>query len=120
MKPLIDVVIPTKNCADDLRRCLESLKRQTVPVHVIVVDANSVDDTVKVAREYGCTVLFEPGNLPKPVNNRCAYARNLGLKACKGMVVAFLDADVEVLYIFLFDLLLLPKLPMYKLYYNLK
>jgi len=96
MKPLIDVVIPTKNCADDLRRCLESLKRQTVPVHVIVVDANSTDDTVRVAREYGCTVLFEPKDLPDPVNNRCAFARNLGLRYCRSMAVAFLDADVEV------------------------
>lgn len=93
---MIDVIIPTLNCADDLRVCLRSLKKQTIPINIIVVDGNSIDKTVKVAKRYGATVLFEPKNLPKPVNNRLGLAKNIGLDHSTTEFVGFLDSDVIV------------------------
>jgi len=105
VKSFVDIIIPTKNCGSHLEKCLRSLKRQTVPVRVIVVDGGSTDNTVQIAYKYDCVVLHEPRDLPEVVNNRCAYARNLALKYARSCVVGFLDADVEVPSCWVEDLL---------------
>src|SRR6185369_10629803 len=54
--PDVSVVIPVKDRADELRRCLASLARLTYPqekIQIIVVDDGSSDDSPLVAREYG-------------------------------------------------------------------
>lgn len=52
-KPLVSVIIPTKNSARHLENCLLSIKRQTYPnIEIIVVDNHSTDDTVRIARKF--------------------------------------------------------------------
>ncbi|MCL4498669.1 MAG: glycosyltransferase family 2 protein, partial [Chloroflexi bacterium] len=49
--PGISVIIPTRNRADILDRCLRALERQTAPAgsfEVIVSDDGSTDDTRRV------------------------------------------------------------------------
>ena len=50
----VSVVIPVRNEAHNLPRCLESL--QDVG-EVYVIDSQSTDDTVEIARSYGATVV---------------------------------------------------------------
>jgi glycosyltransferase involved in cell wall biosynthesis len=85
--PSVSVVIPVKDDAGLLRRCLEALNAQRIPpVEVIVVDNASRDTTAEVARSHGARVVFEaaPG-IPA--------AAAAGFDAASGEVVARLDAD---------------------------
>lgn len=91
---MIDVIIPTKNCAMDLRDCLESLMVQIVPVNIIVVDANSDDGTRETALEYGALLVDEPPS--KIVGSRRGLACNEGLKHSKSEYVGFLDSDTII------------------------
>lgn len=45
-RPAIAVVVLNWNGADDTLACVESLRRSTVPIHIIVVDNGSTDDSV--------------------------------------------------------------------------
>jgi glycosyltransferase involved in cell wall biosynthesis len=85
--PTTSVVIPVKDDAPLLARCLEALARQTVPVdEVIVVDNASSDDSAAVARAAGARVLFcgDPG---------IAAAASTGYDAARGDLILRLDAD---------------------------
>jgi len=83
----VSVVIPVRDDAALLDRCLEALAAQRMPpAEVLVVDNASRDDTARVAREHGARVVFEaaPG-IPA--------AAAAGFDAASGDVVARLDAD---------------------------
>ncbi|MBD1539606.1 glycosyltransferase [Arthrobacter sp. S13_S34] len=83
----LSVVIPCKDDAGPLSRCLEALKAQTVaPLEVIVVDNNSSDDSARVAAGYGARVFSEtaPG---------IAAAASTGYDAALGDVIVRCDAD---------------------------
>lgn len=83
------MVIPTKNEAHQLGDCLDTLARQAYPrdrVEVVVVDARSTDGTREVARRHGALVVDDEGI-------GAADARNRGIAAATGDVVAFTDAD---------------------------
>lgn len=90
----LDVIIPTKNSGDIIRECLAALKSQTVDVSIIVVDAHSTDETVRIATEHGATVIPEPPSDVK--GSRRAVACNEGLKHSTNPVVAFIDSDTIV------------------------
>lgn len=50
----ISVIVPTFNVAPYIAQTLESIRRQDyTPLEVIVVDGNSTDDTVQIARRFG-------------------------------------------------------------------
>ncbi len=46
------VVVPNWNGEDDLKACLDSLVAQTVEPHIIVVDNNSVDNSLEIIESY--------------------------------------------------------------------
>lgn len=83
----ITVVIPAKDDAPALARCLAALARQTVPPdEVVVVDNASVDATPDVARAAGARVVREPRpGIPA--------AAATGYDAATGDVVVRCDAD---------------------------
>jgi succinoglycan biosynthesis protein ExoA len=89
-----DVIIATKNRAEELKTCLGSLAAQVDPVHVIVVDAHSEDGTREVTEGFGAEFFYEPPS--NVVGSRAAVARNEGLRHSSSKYVAFLDSDVEV------------------------
>lgn len=83
----ISVVIPVKDDAPLLERCLAALDGQTVrPLEVIVVDNGSVDDSRSVARAHDARLLDEP--VPG-----IAAASSTGYDAAIGTVIARCDAD---------------------------
>lgn len=89
------IVVPTRNRAPGLDTLLASLSTQTVPAEefeVVVVDNGSTDATAAVvaawaARHPGVRRVYEPA----PGVSR---ARNAGIAAARGPVVAFVDDDV--------------------------
>jgi glycosyltransferase involved in cell wall biosynthesis len=87
----VSVVIPTFNYGRFVCHAVDSVLRQTVAPHeVIVVDDGSTDDTARALRSYGDAI-----NLIRQVNRGVAAARNHGAREASGEVLAFLDADDE-------------------------
>jgi GT2 family glycosyltransferase len=88
----ISVVIPVRDAADELVRCLAALAESTrLPAEVVVVDDGS-SVPVSLPAPFPVPLLLErldPGRGP-------AAARNRGAAAATGEVLLFLDADVLV------------------------
>jgi glycosyltransferase involved in cell wall biosynthesis len=88
-EPLVSCIVPVFNGERYLSEALESILAQThARLEVIVVDDGSTDGTRTVARSYGGRVRYFHQE-----NAGHAAARNLGLDAANGPLVAFLDAD---------------------------
>ncbi len=89
--PRVSVIIPTFNQSKLLIEAVESALAQAYrPIEVIVVDDGSTDDTAQRIRPYaaGGQVLYL-----HQVNRRQAAARNTGIAASQGDLIAFLDHD---------------------------
>ncbi len=89
--PTISVIIPTLNCAEALAICLHSIASQDYPkesVEIIVVDGGSSDNTLSIARSFGCRVVSEPR-----LRHDQEARRSLGLRESVGELVAFIDSD---------------------------
>jgi glycosyltransferase involved in cell wall biosynthesis len=95
-QPFTSVVIATRDRAELLRRCLETLERVTYPsLEVVVVDnAPSSDETAQLV----AAAAGHPLDIRYAVERRpgTAVARNTGLGLAKGEIVAFIDDDVLV------------------------
>jgi glycosyltransferase involved in cell wall biosynthesis len=85
--PLVSVVVCCYNAALTLDECLESLDRLEYPNYeVIVVDDGSKDNTHEIIQEYDVRCIRVP-------NGGLSKARNLGIEAARGEMVAFIDSD---------------------------
>jgi GT2 family glycosyltransferase len=89
--PEVSVIVPARNAARDLRKCLERLQAsQNCRFEIIVIDDASTDETPHVALEFGVRLLqTEQRKGP-------AIARNRGATAARGEILVFIDADVLV------------------------
>lgn len=84
----VSVVIPVRNAEQQLDECLASIMR-CEPREIIVVDGNSTDRTLSIARKYPVRILSDDGRgLP--------VARLLGAGAACSHWVALIDSDVVV------------------------
>lgn len=82
----ISIIIPTFNEEEYLPQLLDSIKDQNyTDYEIIIADAQSQDNTRKIAETYGCTVV--EGGLP-------ALGRNNGANVAKGELLLFLDSDL--------------------------
>lgn len=89
---LISVVVTAFNEEKYLSKCLEALNNQTYPKNkfsITVVDNNSTDRTVQIAKEFGVRVISE-----KRQGNTFALKR--GMDEARGDVIAVTDADTQV------------------------
>jgi glycosyltransferase involved in cell wall biosynthesis len=84
------LIIATYGRTEELARLLASVRRQRHDVEVIVVDQNLDDRVARCLEETAAP--FEVRHLRTALRNVCA-ARNLGLEAATGEVVAFPDDD---------------------------
>lgn len=86
--PLVSVIVPVYNGAAFLGEALTSIRAQAYPaLDILVIDDGSTDDSAGVAaRTEGVRLLNQANRGP-------AAARNLGLAAARGDLIAFLDAD---------------------------
>ena len=85
------IIVPTFNDLNNLKRCLRGIYRQTFcDYEIIIINDGSSDETKKFLNssdKKNITII----NLEK--NKGPAYSRNLGIKKCNGLWVAFLDSD---------------------------
>lgn len=87
----VTVVIPCRNAVHTVGAAVASALAQSVPpLEVIVVDDGSDDGSADVAQAAGARILRPDQRV------NAGGARNHGLQAAGGNVVAFLDADVEI------------------------
>lgn len=91
--PTVDIIIPARNEAQTLGRCLERLGQQSYPdsqIRVIVVNHRSGDDTKAIALSYGATVI------EGDAQDTLGQLRNRGVTASDGLMIAFIDAHCLV------------------------
>ena len=100
--PEVSIIIPVRNGARWIRRCLESvlaLKFARQAMEILCVDNGSNDESVEILRSFqpAIRVLHEPR--PGP-----AAARNAGIRLASAPLVAFTDCDCAVDPLWLSDL----------------
>lgn len=84
---MISAVVLTKNEEENIVDCLESL---SFCDEIIVLDDNSQDRTVEIAKAMNAQVFVHP------LNNNFSKQRNYGLNKAKGDWAFFVDADERV------------------------
>lgn len=87
--PTIDVVIAALNEERSIGACLDALKSQDYPQHLltlyVVLDQRNSDRTGEIAESYSVTVRQAEGS-------GVPYVRNFGSRLGNGELIAFLDA----------------------------
>ncbi|MEQ1854777.1 MAG: glycosyltransferase, partial [Chthoniobacteraceae bacterium] len=85
--PFVSVVVATYNGAATLNDCLSWLGRLNYPNYeVIVVDDGSTDNSRGIIEQHAVRAIHVP-------NGGLSRARNLGIEAARGEIVAFTDSD---------------------------
>ena len=87
--PRVSVIVCTYNGALTLADCLDGIAQLDYPdIETIVVDDGSTDETSVIAARDGLKLIRTP-------NNGLSAARNVGLAAATGEIVAYLDDDAR-------------------------
>lgn len=86
MSPLVSVIVPSYNSAEFIKLCLQSLLDQSYKnIEIIVVDKNSTDNTVEIAKRFtGKVYTWGP--------ERAAQV-NYGARLAKGKYLYRVDSD---------------------------
>jgi glycosyltransferase involved in cell wall biosynthesis len=84
----LTIVIPVFNEQDHIAACLQAIAAQTIaPNEVIVVDNNSTDNTLKIARQFKFVKIL------KEKQQGVLFAKNKGFNAAKSDLIGRIDAD---------------------------
>jgi len=84
----ISVIIPAYNAEHSISKTLASLKNQTFKdFELIIIDDNSPDKTVEIAKKYTKNIITHK------TNTGPAVSRNHGIKKAKADIIAFIDSD---------------------------
>lgn len=93
-KEVITIIIPVFNLVDKLKYCIESIKKQTYPPHllqIILVDDGSTDGSAELCDELAMAdqsvIVFHQKNKGPGI------ARNTGLDNATGQYIMFIDGD---------------------------
>jgi len=87
--PGVSVVITTYNEEQQLKLCLDSLKKQDYPqekIEIVLVDDKSTDNTVKIAKKYTDKIYYSGKRF-------CEISRAAGIKNTNNELILFMDAD---------------------------
>ena len=90
--PFVSLIIPVLNGERTIRECLVSLLKMDYPVErreILVVDNGSTDRTADIVKSFPVRYLREE-------RRGVSSARNRGIEASKGEILAFTDADCVV------------------------
>ena len=90
---LVTIILPVYNCEKYLKKCIDSILKQTYSNFLlIVVDDGSKDSSRSIVKEYS-------DNRIKFIHTKhfgVSNARNIGLEESKGKYITFIDADDEM------------------------
>lgn len=85
--PLVSIVLTTKNEEKNVASCLQAIKEQTYPsFEIIIVDNNSNDRTVKIAKNFTENIFVQGPNR--------AAQLNFGVLKARGKYILYPDADM--------------------------
>lgn len=82
---MISVLICAKNEEKRIRACIESVLREN-PDEIILIDGDSIDATVEIAKSYGVKVIISQ-------NSNLTRDRQIGIDSCKNELIAMIDSD---------------------------
>jgi glycosyltransferase involved in cell wall biosynthesis len=82
----ISVIVVVKNAEGTIEDCLNAIQRNT-PGEIIVVDGNSTDTTIDIARRFTERLYSDEGM-------GLTFARQLGIEKANQEYIAFVDSDV--------------------------
>ena len=84
----LSIIVPAYNEEHHLKACLDSIAKQTVkPDEVIVVNNNSSDKTIRLAKKYPFVKLLSEAK------QGVVFARDRGFNAAKSQLIGRIDAD---------------------------
>ncbi len=92
VKPSISIIIPTLNEEKNIEKCLRSIFNQVYPknrIEALIVDDDSIDRTVEIARKYPVRIL-------RNGHKHGEIGKMIGFRAAKGEYCMYLDADIEL------------------------
>ena len=87
--PLISVIMPVYNGEKRLPKCLKSIRKQDYPqdkIEIIIVDDDSSDHTVELAKSFGCVVTRNGSHNPE-------RGKSIGIEQANGEYLFFIDDD---------------------------
>jgi glycosyltransferase involved in cell wall biosynthesis len=88
--PMFSVIIPSYNHSNFLSDAIQSVLQQTyTDFELIIVNDGSTDNTIEVVRQFRDSRIIYIEQL----NMGASAARNTGIRASSGELIAFLDAD---------------------------
>lgn len=86
------IIVPVYNAEKTLRRCLESIRKQTYKnFEVIIVNDGAIDKSEEIANEY--REIDSRFIVITQINKGVSSARNTGLELISGEYVSFVDSD---------------------------
>lgn len=90
----ISIIIPVYNTSLYLKRCLDSVKKQSYKnIQIIVVNDGSTDESQSILQNYKKANMELDLTLLQKDNEGLSSARNYGMDFVKGEYVFFLDSD---------------------------
>jgi rhamnosyltransferase len=89
--PAGSVIVRSKDSARTIEAAFRSLRRQTVPVEIVVVDSGSTDGTLELARGWGDRLVEIP---PRSYNS--GHALNTGVENAGGEILFALSSHCEL------------------------
>ena len=88
-QPRVSVVVASFNGARTLPACLNSLVQLNYPDYeIILVDDGSTDNSLEIAKHFP-----DVRTIAHPTNQGLSVARNTGIAAARGEIIAFTDSD---------------------------
>ena len=90
--PLVTFVIPSYNAEAHIERCLTAIERQKYPrekIEVLLIDGDSSDRTLEIARSFQVRVINNPHRIAE-------FAKSIGIRHSKGKYLVILDCDNEI------------------------
>ena len=96
-KPLVSVIIPTRDKVQLLKRCVAGLQERTdyLAIEVIILDNGSIEpDTLAYLSALGGQAHVQVLRVDSPFNFSALC--NLGAKAAHGDILCFLNNDMEI------------------------
>ena len=86
----VSIIIPVYNCQRFLKRCLDSVLKQTLKeIEIIIINDGSTDNSERIIKSYK----DERIKYIYQNNKGVSTARNKGLEISKGKYVGFIDSD---------------------------